>query len=437
MSEILSPKAPANTLPESADQIFDSLFLARLRAGVAAACSWLIDVSLVTTEQPGEECDAGGIVYADWRGAVRGEYSASKRQWGFFCPYWHTAQALKALLQATPYCPELECGINAMAGFLMRNRITAPADPDFGLPLAFEDAPHSVNTSAILESLDALFLLADKTGETRYEQAALDALHWIGQKAYCEGRGLFRNSYDPVLRRFVIVQGYQRIPPERHPRPLLDDAVFLKGYQRSGQESFRKIFYETAETLLATEEPSGNWISYPPCDREAGRIHPRHAYWWGMPMLDAWLASGDERYRDCALRSAHWYSKALRRDGGFLRGTYVDFDTDSFGHATSGSACAAIFLLRVAQACREPGYLLQIRRALEYCLDLQFTAPNDGNLRGAILEKVLPPDGTDRSPYYLRDLGTIFFIQAATLCLKLCGEESNSSPSTPPPSSLS
>jgi hypothetical protein len=33
------------------------------------------------------------------------------------------------------------------------------------------------------------------------------------------------------------------------------------------------------------------------------------------------------------------------------------------------------------------------------------------------LEKVLPPDGTDRSPYYLRDLGTIFFVQVAAQLL--------------------
>ena len=34
----------------------------------------------------------------------------------------------------------------------------------------------------------------------------------------------------------------------------------------------------------------------------------------------------------------------------------------------------------------------------------------DPNLRGAVLEKVLPPDGTDRLPYRVRDLGTIFFL---------------------------
>ena len=58
------------------------------------------------------------------------------------------------------------------------------------------------------------------------------------------------------------------------------------------------------------------------------------------------------------------------------------------------------------------------RTALKHCLRMQFTNPTDPNLRGAVLEKVLPPDGTDRLPYRVRDLGTIFFCQAAALALE-------------------
>jgi hypothetical protein len=46
-------------------------------------------------------------------------------------------------------------------------------------------------------------------------------------------------------------------------------------------------------------------------------------------------------------------------------------------------------------------------------MNMQFTHPQDHNLHGAILEKILPPSGSDASPYHIRDLGTIFFIQAA------------------------
>ena len=62
-------------------------------------------------------------------------------------------------------------------------------------------------------------------------------------------------------------------------------------------------------------------------------------------------------------------------------------------------------------------YVPLMARSLNYCMDMQFTRPDDPNLLGAVLEKVLPPDGTDCSPYEIRDLGTIFFLQAATTCL--------------------
>ena len=56
---------------------------------------------------------------------------------------------------------------------------------------------------------------------------------------------------------------------------------------------------------------------------------------------------------------------------------------------------------------------------------MQFRSAADPNLQGAVLEKLLMPDGSDRSPYYLRDLGTIFFLQAAAAYLKQDGGKEN------------
>ena len=59
-------------------------------------------------------------------------------------------------------------------------------------------------------------------------------------------------------------------------------------------------------------------------------------------------------------------------------------------------------------------WLDPIYKALKFAMSVQFTEPQDANLKGCILEKVLPPEGSDASPYYIRDLGTIFYIQAVT-----------------------
>lgn len=42
----------------------------------------------------------------------------------------------------------------------------------------------------------------------------------------------------------------------------------------------------------------------------------------------------------------------------------------------------------------------------------EIEVPGDPDLNGAILEKITPPGGSDASPSYLRDLGTILLVQA-------------------------
>ena len=178
------------------------------------------------------------------------------------------------------------------------------------------------------------------------------------------------------------------------------------------EERYRIIFWQVIERLIKEENPPGNWIKYFPCNEKKGYIHPRHAFWWGRPFIRAYEETGESKYLEVAIRAGEWYKKAVRVDGGLFRNTYVDFNTDSFGHATSGTACAAILWLELKEATGDKDYNAYIRNSLAYCMNMQFTKPGDSNLKGSVLEKVLPPQGSDKNPFFIRDLGTIFFIQA-------------------------
>lgn len=383
----------------------------KITAALEPAIHWLTSIAAIKDNKPvGVHGNKMPIKY--WNGAIRGEYKVASREWNCLCPVWHTGQAVKALVMASKTLnqPELLESARFSAEFIMRNRVMDGADK--GLILAYEDHPDKVNTSAILECLDGLFHLSEATGDMQYQQAALDALYWVKNKAWNPQHRNFNDIYDTSKREFVFgVRGSQG-------RPLLDDAVFIKSWKLTGDKQFKQIATDAAETLLQDENPPGNWIKYIPCSSEKGFIHPRHAYWWGMPMLEIYKATGDERYLQCFFRSVNWYMQAMRRDGGIIRQTYTDFNTESFGHATSGTACAAICFLKYYEHTGDRKVLEYIEKGLDYCLKMQFTNPADPNLEGAILEKILPPDGTDRSPYHIRDLGTIFFIQAACLYLE-------------------
>jgi lantibiotic modifying enzyme len=383
----------------------------KLKTSLTNAVNWLIDIAQVKNNQSiGVHGAKMPITF--WNGAIRGEYNVASKKWNCFCPIWHTGQAVKALVMAAETLEKPEWIENAKfsAEFIMQNRVMNGNNK--GLILAFEDYTDKVNTSAIMESLDGLFYLAKATGNMQYRDVAINALQWVKNNAWCPEDKLFCDVYDPVLHKFIFeIHGSQG-------RPLLDDAVFLKAWQLTNDETFKQVIIDTAETLLQNENPPGNWLKYIPCNAQEGNIHPRHAFWWGMPMLDLYKATGDERFYQCFLRSVEWYKKALRKDGGFFRGTYTDFNTDSFGHATSGTACAVISFLKYYDHTGDKSIVGYIEKGLKYCMKMQFTNPEDSNLKGAILEKVFPPDGTDRSPYHIRDLGTIFFIQAASLYLK-------------------
>lgn len=382
-----------------------------------AACAWLTDVAQVKEAAP-DNIDARGMVYDDWRGAIRGEYFAGPRRWQFFCPVWHTGQAIKALVMAHRVLGDenlLEAA-EYSAGFLLRNRISDRNDANYGMLFAYEDIVDGVNTSAILEALDGLFELHRATGTQKWLDTAYDALDWVARKTYCKGEGLFKDVYRWRLDKFVPPKAEWNDDRDVR-RPLLDDAMFLKGSRMSGNDHWRTIFYEVADRLLADEKPPGNWITYHPGNVAAGTLHPRSAFWWGMPMLDAWIDSGEQRYLDCAKRAARWYVNALRRDGGLFRETDTDFRTPAFGHCTSGVACAAILFQRLIRqaGCKE--FAEPMAKAMGFCSSMQMTDTRDKNLSGVILEKVLPPDGTDRLPFHVRDLGTIFYVQALALAL--------------------
>ena len=375
------------------------------------ALEWLSGPGMVKDNRPVGTVGKA-MEYARWNGAIRGEYLSSQRKWDSYCPVWHTGQAVKAFVMAAEALeePVLLDHAAAAAEFILAMQFDKGIDA--GLIPAYEAEPGKVNTSAILEALDGLFMLSDAMGNERYAACAVKALEWIARRARLPGQGKFVDIYSPGMGKFL------EHDHACQNRPLLDDAVFLKGWRRSGNGEFRQIALETAETLLRDENPPGNWIKYIPCDKNSGKIHPRHAYWWGNPMLDLYRETGDERFFAAFRRAADWYREALRTDGGLFRDTMADFSSPSFGHAVSGSACAAIMFENLYAETGDASLLSLIDRAENFCMNMQLTRPEDSSLKGAILEKVCFPDGSDTVPFLVRDLGTIFFIQTASLTCK-------------------
>jgi hypothetical protein len=418
------PPADPVAIRKAAQTVLKQVGGRDLEQAVRLGCRWLCDTAQVRTERlENPKINPLQYPYSDWQGAIRNEYRSAGTpgesavgKWSFFGTVWHTGQACKALALAS-HClndDKILDGAKRAAGFLRRQQITDPNDADHGMIASYEDPGPWITTSCMTECCDGLFTLADVTGDDRYAQWATDAVCWCAKKLYA-GDGVFHDAYVPSTRKLGTPGWKDRWG--RAGRPLWDDGVWLKAAKHANRPELRKIFFEVADRLLHTEDPPGNWMAYTPCDWRSTSIHPRQAFWFGRPMWMAYRESGRQKYRDCFDRACQWYVRAMRHDGGILRATYADFNTDSFGHANSGTACACMMFRDQYAELGNTAYLPHLVKGLKYLQSVQFVEVKDPNLRGAILEKVLPPKGSDACPWHVRDIGTSFFITAASQVL--------------------
>lgn len=406
------PQLTPNTLQD----IFKEIPREKLENAVLSACRWMTSVAQVKTQKPDtQECKVI-YKYENWKGAFKGEYSPGDK-WKFFGTIWHTGQGVKALSLAYKYFKEpymLESARSA-AEFILNQQETDRNNANYGMVLGFEDKAEGINASCILECCDGLFTLSEITGEKRYSDRAIDAINWVIKRLYV-GHGFFTDMYYPYKK-----ESQKKAFPNKYGdpgRPLIEDGVLLKAWKYTGDKKYRDIFYEVAEKLLEREEPIGNWVTYTPCNWETGSLHPRMAFWWGRPMCMAYKDSSNKNYLECFNNACQWYTKAMRYDGGIFRGTYIDFNTNSFGHATSAVSCAVMMFRDAYTELGETAYLPFLIKGLSFALSMQVTDKyRDSNLKGVVIEKFMAPQGQDFSPIYIRDIGTTFFITAVTQIL--------------------
>ncbi|NLW87314.1 MAG: hypothetical protein GXY38_10620 [Planctomycetes bacterium] len=396
----------------------------KLLDSVRLACDWLANTAQTKThELPPRTGNPGKYPYSSWRGAMRTEYRVADKHWWYYGVIWHTGQAVKALVTAADALGD-ETYLQAAAmgaDFILANQVWDRANPDHGLILAYEDYPDTVNTSAIMECMHGLMLLADRIGSRQIWDRVIAAGQVLINKHYMPQHGLFRDIYDPAKHEFVVPNPF-RTKNDIGGRPLVEDSVLLRLFEKTGDKRFFDAHVRVSETLVADENPPGNWIDYSPCNSERGVFHPRHNFWWGLPLIETYRATGKQVFLETAIAAGRFSENVMRADGGWIRRFFTNNKTESFDHATSGSACAAILWLNLFRETGDRHWLDLAEQALSYCQRMQFTHAKDENLHGAILEKVVPPDGSDDSPYHIRDIGTIFFVIASLSFLNCTNE---------------
>lgn len=361
-------------------------------------CDWLTDISQVL--------DKADSSY----GAMKGEYDTKNRKWSFYGPFWHTGQAVRTLILAYNMTGIEKYLNHAILGgeYMIRYQTMDKNDEKF---YGFIHGKESkgANTASQVEGFMALYDLYGVTKDLKWLQRFHLAVDWVAKNVYIKGEGLFYNGYSAIK---------DELAPIEMSRPTNDDAVFGVAYQEFDDPLYLKIFREVSDRLLKDEDPLGNWMKYPPCRPDVfegrGRIHPRHAWWWGYPMLTAYDILGEQKYLDAGIRAAQWYIDNNNLDGGYYYnvtksgGKHLSFD-----FCTSAVGCAVIMWTDLWNRTNDEKYAKEIETALGFLIRAQFNEDvEDSNIKGAFFESYLPPDGTLSPGFYFRDIATIFPVRA-------------------------
>jgi hypothetical protein len=375
---------------------------------LAEGARWLAHVARVASPSDQFE-NPRAYSYSNWLGAVRNEYDTKTGTWTVNGPVWHTGQAIRSLLIAHRHIGDLSLleAAKSMGRFILSTIVDAPGDTNHGLLLAYEGDNATVNNQTVFETVPGLLDLA----------AALDDRSWIEHahravdftlRGFMPDEALIVDHYHVGDKRFV------HDPDNPLPgRPLLDGGVLVALARATGDERYLRIFLDMAERAVREERPEGTWMIFPPWRQDTGRLHVRTSWWWGYPLLLAYDVSGDRRFWDAALRVGGWYLAQQNLDGGFYYSPLISGKHSSFGLATSGAAVATIIWADLYSRTGDRAYREAIGRSIRYVLRAQFSR-HGGNteMRGAFWETPNVPDGTSCPGFLIRDIATIFAIQA-------------------------
>jgi len=248
---------------------------AQCLASLDRASVWLRDVAQV--RGPGQPFEnQAGYPHADFTGAMRTEYDTKTRVWSTNGPVFHSGQAIRSFLVARRRLGDdryLDAAL-AAGEFLLRERIDEPGHPQRGLLMSLEQNEDEINIQVTVEALSGLLDLYEETADGRYLDAVRESVDILIRDAYQPDERLLLDHYSLGRREFFH-------DPENAVagRAVLDDAVFLRLSDATGDTRYRDVFLAMADRLLEEEGPLGTWLRFPPWREEVGRIHNRKQLW--------------------------------------------------------------------------------------------------------------------------------------------------------------
>lgn len=354
-------------------------------------------------------------VLLDERGESRCEYNMLEGRWQSYEPAWHTGQIIYGLLEAYDLTKDTTYLAAARRGGAWWISLQMKDPPALaGMLRAIHGAGIDyIIFATVSDGTGGIFELSRISGDRRYAAVATDAGRWMLKHMYHPGERVFYDAVDPVTGEVQKV----RSPfwKEKNAQVLYDVArpnnegsMFLDMFRFTGDSTYRRVFVDLCESLVAKQGPEGLWMEFTPNNTATGSFHPRFNLWYAESLIKGYEETGRREFLDAAVRTLRFYTRFQRKDGTIFYDNNVNGTSIESSPSGSTVAFAGLLWLQLLQHGVGAEFVPNIERSFRWIMRSRFSVHHpDPNLAGGVYNLRARGKG-DGMSVVQRDLGTSF-----------------------------
>ena len=373
----------------------------QIQNGISNGVSWILDHALV--KSPDHPC-CGGLI---------NDYDMASRQWNIYESFWHTAQALRALIALEKdSLPE----VRGMMDYLAKRIVNAPENPRIsGAVCRLEGRRKGeLATTTLTDGLPGVVDACLVSRKPELLNALERSGSWLENCALDPETGFCYSFMNGQTGEFTLHPTYHGSdhPEFANKRPEAEGASLLLLGRLLNRPVLETAFKNILDYLASDQYPDGIWWNWSCNRRNPDLAHARYNLWHAHAMLDGYIAFGDEKYLLAARKTARFYQTAQQLDG--VIPYAIAPNGKGIAQQICGSAVAmsALLWLRLLSIEYDASLAESVRLSAEFLLFTQFSMDFfDENLRGAFFESSVVAPQSGYSLVKVRDIATVFGLQ--------------------------
>jgi rhamnogalacturonyl hydrolase YesR len=366
--------------------------------------------------------DYASSVLIDKDGKSRCDYSMLEGAWHDYEPAWHTGQIIFGLVETYKILgDEKYLDAARRAGDWWTGLEIKDTSRLNGMVRAIHgDGINYIVCATVTDGTPGLFDLYRLTKVKRYADVPTSAGKWMLRNFYLPKEGMLYDVADPVTGE-VLKEDSPFWKDKKHQtlndvaRPNNEGFLYKDMYEYTGDTTYRDVFVNLCESLVAKQGPEGLWMQFMPNNAQKGSFHPRFNLWYAESLIEGYTLTRDRRYLDAAKKTLALYARFQKPNGTIFYTNYLNGRSNENSITGSATAFAGILWIRLQQLGVGHEFRDNIERSARWLVENRYASSHpDVNLAGATINSRTRLKG-ERLYITQRDLGTSFALRFLAL----------------------